>query len=388
MRAGRRRRAAAIALRADDYTSRVKQKRLTPQFINSVKKATDGTRAEFRDTEVKAFALRVTKSGAKSYVMNMRWPGSKVPVRRTIGDADAMTLADARKIAREWLALVEKGIDPREKAREEAEAEARERAITFASVAEDYISEFLADKRRGAKSAQEIRRDVVPAWGDLPVASITSGHVIELAKDLKRKSPTGRNILSHIKSIFGWALHEHDKIHGNRYGLKDNPATTVNPRRVFGKKKPRERTLDNDELRALLVACREVGYPDGSCVELLLHTGCRREEIARLTWSEVHDRLLVIPPERFKSGVSHRVPLSIDAAALVDGLPRHTGPYVFTTTLGAKAISGWSRAKQEIDRVMTRFSFGPCTQALGPSRYASHHSHAHGRARYPRERRR
>ena len=89
-------------------------------------------------------------------------------MRRTIGDAAMMTLADARKIAREWLALVEKGIDPREKAREEAEAEARERAITFASVAEDYISEFLADKRRGAKSAQEIRRDVVPAWGDLP----------------------------------------------------------------------------------------------------------------------------------------------------------------------------------------------------------------------------
>ena len=120
---------------ADDYTSRVKQKRLTPRFINSVKKATDGTRAEFRDTEVKAFALRVTESGAKSYVMNMRWPGSKVPMRRTIGDAAMMTLADARKIAREWLALVEKGIDPREKAREEAEAEARERAITFASVA-------------------------------------------------------------------------------------------------------------------------------------------------------------------------------------------------------------------------------------------------------------
>ena len=76
------------------------------------------------------------------------------------------------------------------------------------------------------------------------MASISAGHVIELAKDLKRKSPTGRDILSHIKSIFGWALHEHDQIHGNRYGLKDNPATAVNPRRVFGKKKPRERTLD------------------------------------------------------------------------------------------------------------------------------------------------
>ena len=207
----------------------MKQKKLTPRFIASVKRAAEGQRDEYRDTEVKAFALRVTEQGAKSFVMNMRWPGSKVPMRRTIGDADVMTLADARKIAREWLALVEKGIDPKEQVRREAEAEARERAITFASVAEDYIAEDLATKRRGARAAQEIRREVVSRWGDLPVTSINAGHVIELAKDLKRKSPTGRNILSHVKSIFGWALHEHDKVHGNRYGLKDNPADSGQP---------------------------------------------------------------------------------------------------------------------------------------------------------------
>ena len=98
-------------------------------------------------------------------------------------------------------------------------------------------------------------------------------------------------------------------------------------------------------------------------------------------------RLLVIPPEQFKSGVSHRVPLSIDAAALIEGLPRHTGPYVFTTTLGAKAISGWSRAKQEIDRVMTReLGHAPRHWVLHDMRHTIRI--AHGRAGRKRERRR
>ena len=138
--------------------------------------------------------------------------------------------------------------------------------------------------------------------------------------------------------------------------MKDNPAAAVSPKRVFGEKKPRQRNLDNDELHALLVACREVPYPVGPCVELLLLTGCRREEIAQAKWTEYDSSklLLVVPPERFKSGTEHRVPLSGDAAALVEKLPRHTGPYVFTTTFGKKPINGWSKAKEDLDRVMAR----------------------------------
>ena len=337
-----------------DYKPRVAEKKLTPTFVEGVKAAPAGRRDEYRDTLVRGFALRVTPKGVKSYVLSCRWPGTKMSVRRTVGNADVMSLADARKIARDWLEFVELGIDPQEQARKEAEASARTRGTTFKALAEDFIAEDLAGKRRGADDAREIRREVTPRWGDLPVTSINAGHVIELAKDLKDKPATGRLVLSHIKRIFAWALHEHDKVYGNRYGLTNNPAAAVSPQRIFGAKKPRQRALDDDELRALLVACREVPYPIGPCVELLLLTGCRRKEISQLMWSEVNERLLVIPPERFKSDVFHRVPLSNDAAALVESLPHHTGPYVFTTTDGKKAINGWSKGKEEIDRVVAR----------------------------------
>ena len=75
------------------------KKKLTPRFIESVKPAAAG-RDEYRDTEVRAFALRVTPNGKKSYILDLRWPGSKAPAKRTIGDAGIMSLADARQIAR------------------------------------------------------------------------------------------------------------------------------------------------------------------------------------------------------------------------------------------------------------------------------------------------
>jgi integrase len=223
-------------------------------------------------------------------------------------------------------------------------------------LAEDYSAEDLADKRRGARDAQEIERHIISRWGKLPATSINAGHVIELAREFKNKPATGRLMLSHVKRIFAWAMHEHDKTHGNRYGLTSNPAAAISPKRIFGAKQPRERNLDDDELRALLVACDEVPYPIGPCVKLLLLTGCRREEIAQAQWSEIKGDVLVVPPSRFKSNCEHRVPLSRDAKALIDSLPRHSGPYLFTTTDGEKAINGWGNksGKQEIDRIMAR----------------------------------
>ena len=45
-----------------------------------------------------------------------------------------------------------------------------------------------------------------------------------------------------------------------------------------------------------------------------------------------------------------KCPLAPDALALLRALPRFTaGDHVFTTTAGAKAVNGFSKAKQRID---------------------------------------
>ena len=74
---------------------------------------------------------------------------------------------------------------------------------------------------------------------------------------------------------------------------------------------PRTRVVTDDELAAIWNAT-ENSDPYGAIVRLLVLTGCRREEIAALRWSEVDfDKALVtLPGERTKNRREHLIPLA------------------------------------------------------------------------------
>jgi integrase len=98
-----------------------------------------------------------------------------------------------------------------------------------------------------------------------------------------------------------------------------------------------------------------IGYPFGPLYRLLLLTGARKTEVAGGQWRELdlHKKLWMVPPERFKSNATHLVPLSDQAVAVLRELPRFTkGDHLFTTTLGEKHVTGFSRAKAEVDKLV------------------------------------
>ena len=53
-----------------------------------------------------------------------------------------------------------------------------------------------------------------------------------------------------------------------------------------------------------------------------------------------------------KGDAAHEVPLSPAAVAILQGLPRWTGPCVFSITDGERPISGFSKMKEKIDAAM------------------------------------
>jgi integrase len=205
----------------------------------------------------------------------------------------------------------------------------------------------LSNKRRGKVSAREIRRELIPVWRERHIGEISRGDVIALIRPLARRAPaTARNILTHVKGIYSWAIHE------CRYGIEQSPAAVIKPKVLIGEKKFRQRVLNDHELRALWSSTGILGYPIGDCVRLILLTGCRLREVSDAQWAEVDldNKVLIVPPERFKSGVSHRVMLSDDALTIVRGL-RETGEFLFSYS-GTNPINGWSRAKDAIDQHM------------------------------------
>ena len=125
------------------------RKILTDRAIKAAKPAKAGERNQISDGIVPGLALRITDNGAKSFVLVARYPGSTNPTRRALGSYGAISLDDARTKARDWLALLQQGIDPAEQEARERAEQARKRLNSFASMAEDFIREKLPTERAG-----------------------------------------------------------------------------------------------------------------------------------------------------------------------------------------------------------------------------------------------
>src|SRR5262249_42418080 len=89
--------------------------------------------------------------------------------------------------------------------------------------------------------------------------------------------------------------------------------------------------------------------------KMLAVTGQRRSEVADAQWPEIdmtHKRW-VIPAARMKSDAAHVVPLTADAIAILESLPRFRhGDHLFSTTFGERPVSGFSKAKRRLDLLM------------------------------------
>jgi integrase len=119
--------------------------------------------------------------------------------------------------------------------------------------------------------------------------------------------------------------------------------------------KSRERLLTNDEIAAIWRATNTGKDYDG-IIRLLLLTGCRLNEIGRLTWDEVVNDTIVLPPARTKNGRQHIVALAPAAQAALGARERNGDRFVFGYRQG-RPFSGWTRGKAELDRRIAEAGF-------------------------------
>ena len=99
------------------------------------------------------------------------------------------------------------------------------------------------------------------------------------------------------------------------------------------------------------LAAAALGWPFGPLVQLLILTGQRLGEVAEMTWGEIDlaGKMWTLPKERCKNGRAHQVPLSPQALAILESLPRVDSErgLVFTTN-GKTPISGFSKARARL----------------------------------------
>jgi integrase len=330
----------------------VSRKTLTVRKVESKLKPAGGKKREdHHDALVPGLALRVTETGHKSYVLVARYPANpKNPTRRSLGDVGKITLDDAREKARTWLALIEKGKDPKVEEERQWAAQRRLEITTFAVLADEYLKRGAKDLAKHAEAQRIIEAEFVKRWARRPAGDITSREIAAAIGAIRdRGSPyQAHNALGYIRRLYNWAIGTQE------FGIDASPVAALKPKDLIGEREARAHTLEDPELRAVWDAAGRLGNPYGALVKLLILTGQREREIADMSWSEVdlEARLLTIPGRRMKGGAAHEVPLSETAVELLKQLPLwNAGDFVFTTTAGEKPVNGFSKAKQRIDQL-------------------------------------
>jgi integrase len=330
---------------------------LNDRVLKALKPAPKGKPYDIRDTVVPGLRVRVMHGGQRTFVLLARYPSNpNCPTRRALGEYGKLTLAGARAKAQEWLEIIRRGIDPREEEERQRQAEQEKRENTFQAVAEDFITEKLSGERKGKEVARDIRRDLTPTLGKLPITEITDLQVIAIIKVKMRKAPAqARNLLGTVKRLFAWAVDQ------RCYGLKTSSVDSIKPTAIIGQKKKRRRILSDDELRALWRAAVRMPYPAGPVYRLLILTALRLNEAADAHASEfdVRNKVWEIPPDRMKARNSearpHAVPLTEEILALFECLPRfNRGSFLFSTTFGEKPVSIGDKIKKKLDARMLR----------------------------------
>jgi len=312
-----------------------------------------GQRREVWDALVPGLGVRVTESGAKSFVLVTRYPGSTNPARRALGTYGELTLEQARIKARRWLELVGRGVDPHVEIERQRLAEQRKQAGTFANLAEAFIAEKLSTERRGRDAELHLRNEFIPRWGKRPVGDITADDVGAVINEVKTRAPyMAHALLATVRRLYKWA-----STPGRGYGIVSSPCYNISAKALIGEKRPRTRVLTDPEIRAFVRACDQLGYPYGAIGRMLLLTGARHREASEAPWSEfdLTKKTWMIDQARFKSNVEHVVPLTDDVLALLDGLPRFKrGDHVFSTTAGERPTMITDKIKQKIDATMAQ----------------------------------
>jgi hypothetical protein len=140
---------------------------LTDRTLKSLKPKPGGKPFDIMDAVVPGFGVRILGTVAqpvRTFVLVTRFPGSRHPTRRAIGPYGVLTLEKGREKAREWLELIQSGIDPQVETERQRQAIVQQQEGTFGAVVEEFIKRHLAKTRQGHDAELAIRRELIPRW--------------------------------------------------------------------------------------------------------------------------------------------------------------------------------------------------------------------------------
>ena len=319
--------------------AKLQRKSISKRTVEALSVETD---TMFWDSELPGFGVRVYPSSSKVYIAQTRAKGKSKRV--TIGRHGVLTAEQARQRAALVIARVKAGEDPIPAPVTPKPAS----GPTVTEMAERYLEEHVAVRCKPSTAVQRrflLRKHVLPALGSTPLVTVSREDVADLHYKLRATPTTANSAVATLSRIFTFA---------ETCGLLPeggNPCRFV----VKYRERKRERFLSDDEFDRLgrvlteMQAEGRLSAHAAAALRLLMITGCRRNEILTLRWTDVDLDAGELRLADAKTG-ARKVTLSPPAVKVLTELwPISDNPWVIAGHAPGKRLSNinehWHRVR-------------------------------------------
>lgn len=313
-----------------DLTQAFVKKTKAPESLNSI---------DYYDERMPGLLLKVLPSGRKTYYIRYKNP-KKVNCQRKIGNAEILSLSQARALARRKLAEVAMGEDPFKDA-------PLNLSPTLEAFAEnDYIPYVKTYKKSWEMDISRIRNHLLPYFGTMRMKDIEKRDVVQLINDqLPTYKPGSINrVIILLRYMFNLAIKWEVE------GVFRNPTAGIP---LLKENNQVERFLSAEEAKALLIAIKPSKNPMlQHIVSMLILTGARKREVLDAKWEDFDMERTSWRIPNTKAGKARIVPLSDTATALLTKLKKKKrSPYAFANPITLKPYKSiyysWHTARKE-----------------------------------------
>jgi len=286
---------------------------------------------------LRGFAVRVrydhSRKLCKTWIIQYRHDGHQR--RQTIGKYPRMNATTARSKAAAWLRKLDQGVDPAG----ERQAERAAAKLTFSKAVDQYLA---VKKREGEVKDSSyglielyLTGKYFESFHDRPVGKITQSDV-STALNAIPTAPSRSQAQRKLSTFYVWAVME-----GH---APENPVAKT---KTVKAGTPRERVLTEAEIRTVWNCCKDDDL--GRIIKLLLLTGCRRDEVGGLRWSEIdlEKGTLTLSGERTKNGRTHTLTLPPLALQIIKQVEKRDGRD-FLFGQWAEGFTNWKDARTRL----------------------------------------
>lgn len=260
--------------------------------------------------------LRIRETGTKSWL----YIGMLNSKRREVGLGSLRNvgLAQAREKAAEYRAAFRAGIDP------VAESKARKASLVVVPTFGEFTEVLLGDIEAGfrnEKHRKQWRSTLETHAANLaahPVDAIDTTMILETLQPIWLKLPeTASRVRGRIERVL-------DAAKARNFRSGENPARWKGHLQLLLPKRAKaaqshHAALPFSEIASFMKKLRARPAPAARALEFTILTAARSGEVLGMTWDEIDvpSRTWIVPADRMKAAVEHRVPLAAAADAVL-----------------------------------------------------------------------